>query len=296
MDKNVIDKNSKHLSVSLACQTLDNCTMMQRAQKEIPEGLMHKCTNCHTIEYSKKLIKNLKVCSSCGFHMRLRAHERIAMLIDEHSFIEYDATMVSIDPLAFPGYTSKLEQQTLKSGLKEAIITGQATIGSFPVVMGVLSFDFFTGSMGSVVGEKITRAIEAAIHCKIPLIIVSASGGARMQESILSLMQMAKTSAALSQLDEQGGLYISIITDPTMGGVSASFATLGDINIAEPGALFGFAGRVVIEQTIHKKLPDHFQTAEFNLQHGQLDMIVHRKKLRDTLIQILDIHCMKGEC
>nr|WP_247681674.1 acetyl-CoA carboxylase, carboxyltransferase subunit beta [Paenibacillus sp. Marseille-P2973] len=265
-----------------------------RPKREIPEGLMNKCSRCGTIQYSKELEKNLKVCPSCGHHMRLNALERIRMTMDEGSFLEYDEDLVSVDPLNFPGYASKLEQQKLKSGLREAVVTGEGTIGGFPAVVAVMSFDFFTGSMGSVVGEKITRAIEAATEKRLPMIIFSTSGGARMQESILSLMQMAKTSAALARLDEQGGLYISVITDPTTGGVSASFAMLGDVIIAEPGAVFGFAGRIVIEQTIRQKLPDDFQTAEFNLQHGQLDMVVHRKELRATLSQLLDLHGVKG--
>lgn len=266
----------------------------ERPKREIPEGLMTKCGKCGTIQYSKELEKNLKVCPSCGYHMRLNALERIKMTLDEETFIEYDADMISVDPLGFPGYSSKLEQQTMKSGLRDAVVTGEGLIGGQPVVVAVMSFDFFTGSMGSVVGEKITRAIEQAISKRLPVIIFSTSGGARMQESILSLMQMAKTSAALSRLDEQGGLYISVVTDPTTGGVSASFATLGDINIAEPGAVFGFAGRIVIEQTIRQKLPDDFQTSEFNLQHGQLDMVVHRKDLRGTLTQLLELHSTKG--
>nr|WP_245339443.1 acetyl-CoA carboxylase, carboxyltransferase subunit beta [Paenibacillus shirakamiensis] len=266
----------------------------ERPRREIPEGLMNKCSSCGTIQYSKELDKNLKVCPSCGYHMRLNAMERIRYILDEGSFTEYDEDLISEDPLQFPGYASKLEQQKLKSGLREAVITGQGTISELPVIVAVMSFDFFTGSMGSVVGEKITRAIEAATESRLPLIIFSTSGGARMQESILSLMQMAKTSAALSRLDEAGGLYISVITDPTTGGVSASFAMLGDIIIAEPGAVFGFAGRIVIEQTIRQKLPDDFQTSEFNLQHGQLDMVVHRKELKSTLHKLLDLHTVKG--
>lgn len=182
----------------------------------------------------------------------------------------------------------------MKSGLSEAVITGQGTIEGHPVVIAVMSFDFFSGSMGSVVGEKITRAIEIATAKQLPIIIFSTSGGARMQESILSLMQMAKTSAALARHDEQGGLYISVITDPTTGGVSASFASLGDINIAEPGAVFGFAGRIVIEQTIRQKLPEDFQTAEFNMAHGQLDLVIHRKEMRSMLAKLLEFHSMKG--
>ncbi|WP_458119495.1 acetyl-CoA carboxylase, carboxyltransferase subunit beta [Paenibacillus sp. Z6-24] len=266
----------------------------ERPKREIPEGLMNKCSKCGTIHYSKELEKNLKVCSSCGYHMRLNAIERIVMTVDEGKFTEMDAGMESIDPLNFPGYAKKLEQQKMNSGLRDAVITGEGMIEGHPVMLAVMSFDFFSGSMGSVVGEKITRVIEAADERNLPLIMFSTSGGARMQESIISLMQMAKTSAALSRFQENGGLYISVITDPTMGGVSASFATLGDIIIAEPGALFGFAGRIVIEQTIRQKLPDNFQTAEFNLEHGQLDMVVHRKDMKTMLSDLLDFHSGKG--
>lgn len=266
----------------------------ERPKREIPEGLMSKCSKCGTIQYSKELEKNLKVCPSCGYHMRLNASERIAMILDPEGFIEFDSEMRSVDPLQFPGYATKLEQQELKSGQPDAVITGQGTIEGHSVILAVMNFEFFTGSMGSVVGEKITRAIEEATEKRLPLLIFSTSGGARMQESILSLMQMAKTSAALARFSEAGGFYISVITDPTTGGVSASFATLGDIIIAEPGAVFGFAGRIVIEQTIRQKLPEDFQTAEFNLQHGQLDLVVHRKEMRSTLSKLLELHDVKG--
>ena len=266
----------------------------ERPKREIPEGLMNKCGKCGTIQYSKELEKNLKVCPSCGYHMRLNAMERLAITLDEEGFEEFDKDMESVDPLQFPGYSNKLEQQKMKSGLREAVITGQGTIEGHPVVIAVMSFDFFSGSMGSVVGEKITRAIEIATAKQLPIIIFSTSGGARMQESILSLMQMAKTSAALARHDEQGCLYISVITDPTTGGVSASFASLGDINIAEPGAVFGFAGRIVIEQTIRQKLPEDFQTSEFNMAHGQLDLVIHRKEMRSMLAKLLEFHSTKG--
>ncbi|RJE91109.1 acetyl-CoA carboxylase carboxyltransferase subunit beta [Paenibacillus sp. 1011MAR3C5] len=267
----------------------------ERPKRDIPEGLMNKCSKCGTIQYSKELEKNLKVCSSCGHHYRLNAWERIGMTLDDGKLTEYDAAMESVDPLSFPGYANKLEQQKAKSNLRDSVVTGEGKIGGFPVVVAVMSFDFFTGSMGSVAGEKITRAIEAAHEKKLPLIIFSTSSGARMQESILSLMQMAKTSAALAKFQGAGGLYISVFTDPTTGGVSASFASLGDYNLAEPGALIGFAGRIVIEQTIRQKLPDNFQTAEFNLQHGQLDKVVHRKDMKATLTKLLDMHCVKEE-
>ncbi|HZG83586.1 MAG TPA: acetyl-CoA carboxylase, carboxyltransferase subunit beta [Paenibacillus sp.] len=265
------------------------------AKHDIPEGLMNKCPKCGHIQFSKEVEKNLKVCTSCGHHHKLNALERVELTMDEGRLFEYDADMVSEDPLDFPGYAKKLQQQQEKSGLLDAVVTGEGTIGGFPVVLCVMSFDFFSGSMGSVVGEKITRAIERATQKKYPLIIFSTSGGARMQESILSLMQMAKTSAALEKHSEQGGLFISVFTDPTLGGVSASFAMLGDIILAEPGAIVGFAGRIVIEQTIRQKLPDNFQTAEFNLAHGQVDKVVHRKDMRQTLIQLLDMHAAKGE-
>lgn len=267
----------------------------ERPKREIPEGLMNKCPKCGQIQFSKELEKNLKVCSHCGHHFRLNAVERIAITLDEGSFAEYDADLISEDPLSFPGYKDKLEKQKKISGLKDAVVTGEGTIGGFPVVIGIMSFDFFTGSMGSVVGEKVTRAIERAMDKQLPLIIFSTSSGARMQESILSLMQMAKTSAALAHFQNQGGLYISVMTDPTLGGVSASFASLGDYILAEPGAITGFAGRIVIEQTIRQQLPDNFQTAEFNLKHGQLDKVVHRKDMKMILTKLLDMHMGKGE-
>ncbi|NWL89796.1 acetyl-CoA carboxylase carboxyl transferase subunit beta [Paenibacillus sp. 79R4] len=295
MFKDLFQKKRKYATIPSERLGSDaNATSAERPKREIPEGLMNKCSRCGSIQYSKELEKNLKVCPSCGYHMRLNAMERIRMTMDEDSFLEYDRDLVSEDPLEFPGYATKLEQQALKSGLREAVVTGEGTIGGFPVVVAVMSFDFFTGSMGSAVGEKITRAIEAATEKRLPIIIFSTSGGARMQESILSLMQMAKTSAALARHHEQGGFYISVITDPTTGGVSASFAMLGDIIIAEPGAVFGFAGRIVIEQTIRQKLPEDFQTAEFNLQHGQLDLVVHRKELKAMLTKLIDLHSVKG--
>lgn len=267
----------------------------ERPKREIPEGLMNKCPKCGAIQFSKELEKNLKVCPACGHHFRLNALERLAMTIDEDSFRELDAGMVSEDPLGFTGYAKKLEQQKLASSLKDAVVTGEGEIGGFPVVIGIMSFDFITGSMGSVVGEKVTRAIETATEKRLPLVLFSTSGGARMQEGILSLMQMAKTSSALARFQDRGGLFISVFTDPTLGGVSASFASLGDYILAEPGAIVGFAGRIVIEQTIRQKLPDNFQTAEFNLQHGQLDKIVHRKDMKPFLAKLLDMHAGKGE-
>lgn len=263
-------------------------------QKEVPEGLMNKCTHCGTIHYSKDLEKNLRVCKGCGFHFPLSAPERIQSLLDNGVLTEeFDTDLLTANPLDFPGYLEKLEQDQAATGLKEAVITGEGLLHGIPVVVGVMDSRFRMGSMGSVVGEKITRAIERAIERKRPLILFSASGGARMQEGVLSLMQMAKTSAALARLAHERLLFISVLTNPTTGGVSASFASLGDYNIAEPGALIGFAGRRIIEQTIRQELPKDFQTAEFLLKHGQLDMVVHRKEMRDTLGKLVEMHTVR---
>jgi acetyl-CoA carboxylase carboxyl transferase subunit beta len=267
----------------------------EKTKREIPEGLMNKCPKCGTIQTSKELEKNLKVCTVCSYHYKLSAVERIQMTLDEGLIAQYDEDMISEDPLRFPDYPDKLVKAKDSTGLQDAIMTGEGTVGGYPVVVAVMSFDFMGGSLGSVVGEKITRAIEAARQKRLPILIFSTSGGARMQESILSLMQMAKTSAAVAKLNKDGGLFISVITDPTFGGVSASFAMLGDIIISEPATSFGFTGRRVIEQTIGQKLPDNFQTAEFNLQHGQLDKVVSRKDMRPMLIKLLDMHVVKEE-
>lgn len=261
--------------------------------REVPEGLMNKCPHCGTIHYTKDLEKNLRVCKGCQYHFPFSAPERIQSLLDEGSFEEFDTTLISDNPLGFPGYADKLEKDRELTNLNEAVVTGEGRMNGIPVVLGVMDSRFRMGSMGSVVGEKITRAIEQAIERKRPFILFSASGGARMQEGVLSLMQMAKTSAALAQLSEQGLLFISVMTNPTTGGVSASFASLGDFNIAEPGALIGFAGRRIIEQTIRQELPKDFQTAEFLLKHGQLDMVVHRKDMRQTLAKLVEMHTIQ---
>lgn len=263
-------------------------------QKEVPEGLMNKCSHCGTIHYSKDLEKNLRVCKGCGHHFSMSAPERIHSLLDDGALTEeFDAELTTTNPLGFPGYLEKLEKDIEGTSLREAVITGEGKLLGNPVVIGVMDSRFRMGSMGSVVGEKITRAIERAIERKLPLILFSASGGARMQEGVLSLMQMAKTSAALARLADERLLFISVLTNPTTGGVSASFASLGDYNIAEPGALIGFAGRRIIEQTIRQELPKDFQTAEFLLQHGQLDMVVPRKELRDTLGKLVEMHTVR---
>ncbi len=262
----------------------------ERAKQEVPEGLMTKCPSCRTIMYTKELKKNLMVCDACGYHHRMTAYERINSLLDKGSFKEYYKEMIATDPLNFPTYEEKLVADRQKAGLNEAVVTGEGTMDQLPLVIGVMDARFRMGSMGSVVGEKITRAIEKAIEQKCPFILFSASGGARMQEGVLSLMQMAKTSAALKKLSNEGGLFISIMTHPTTGGVSASFASLGDFNFAEPKALIGFAGRRIIEQTIRQELPEDFQTAEFLLKHGQLDRVVHRHEMKEMLTKIIAMH------
>ncbi|WP_243291245.1 acetyl-CoA carboxylase, carboxyltransferase subunit beta [Bacillus sp. FJAT-47783] len=284
MIKNIFTKKKKYATIP-----------SEQAKQEIPEGIMTKCPSCKKIMYTKELNKNLRVCMNCGHHHQMGAKERIASLFDENTFVEYDKGLTSKNPLGFPSYMEKLEKDREKTGLNEAIVTGEGKIEGFQVVMAIMDSNFRMGSMGSVVGEKITRAIEKANEKQAPFIIFTASGGARMQEGVLSLMQMAKTSSALKLFSESGGLIISVMTHPTTGGVSASFASLGDYNFAEPGALIGFAGRRIIEQTIREELPDDFQTAEFLLKHGQLDAVIHRHDLRDTLVNLLDIHYGKGE-
>lgn len=256
----------------------------------VPKGLWTKCQNCRETLYSKDLEKNNSVCPKCNHHFRISANRRLELLLDEGSFEEFDGNMVSTDFLDFKdskSYQERIDAAVAKGGSKDAVICGEGKIDGTPVQMAVFDFSFMGGSMGSVVGEKITRAIERGIDKKMPVIVISASGGARMQESILSLMQMAKTAAALAKLRELGLPYISILTDPTTGGVTASFAMLGDINMAEPKALIGFAGPRVIEQTIRQKLPEGFQRAEYLLEHGMVDLIVERKDMRQKLSQIL---------
>jgi acetyl-CoA carboxylase carboxyl transferase subunit beta len=257
---------------------------------DIPDGLFIECEQCHSALYQKALQENLSVCPQCQFHFRLNANERIRLVTDESSFIEIDETVTSRNPLSMPEYDQKLTISKKSTGHQEAFICGQATVQGILVAVGVLDSFFMMGSMGSVVGEKITRLIEYAIKSSLPVVIFSASGGARMQEGILSLMQMVKTSAALKKLDQVKGLFISVLTHPTTGGVAASYASLGDIIIAEHGALIGFAGARVIKQTIQQDLPEGFQTAGFQLKHGQVDLVVERKNLKTTLIQLLRFH------
>lgn len=267
----------------------------ERAKQDVPEGLMKKCDGCHKIYYRKEMEKNLNVCPSCDHHHPLSAWERIESLVDPHSFEEWDKNLVSSNPLNFPGYEEKLKQDQLKTDLNEAVVTGKGFIDGTETAIAVMDARFRMGSMGSVVGEKIARAIEKAREESLPFIIFTASGGARMQEGVLSLMQMTKTSMAIERFSKSGGLMISVMTHPTTGGVSASFASLGDYNFAEPGALIGFAGRRIIEQTIREKLPKDFQTAEFLLKHGQLDKVVHRHEMRELLGKLLKMHSKDGE-
>ena len=260
------------------------------AKNDVPEGIMTKCPECKHIMLTKDLISLLKVCPKCDHHLRMTALERVEVLFDAGTFESIDNNLRTENPLEFPAYTEKVEQDAKRTGLNEAVLTGIGKINGHEVSVAIMDSYFRMGSMGSVVGEKITRAIEKATELKIPMLIFTASGGARMQEGVLSLMQMAKTSVALNRHAEQGLLYISIMTYPTTGGVSASFASVGDINIAEPKALIGFAGRRVIEQTVREKLPENFQTAEFLLDHGQLDAVVHRAEMNETLSTILRLH------
>jgi len=257
-------------------------------KREIPEGLWTKCPKCSTMVFDKELDENLKVCTHCQYHFPVGARERIQSLVEPGSFEEMDAEMTSVDVLSFTGaaaYTSKLEKYKKSTGLKDAVITGLATIGEYRLGLGAMDFSFLGGSMGSVVGEKLTRLIESATAKALPLIIVSTSGGARMYEGMFSLMQMAKTCGALAYHARRSLPFISVLTDPTTAGVMASYASVGDLIIAEPGAMIGFAGPRVIKDTTQSELPPGFQTAEFLLDHGLIDAIVPRKELKSRLIE-----------
>lgn len=265
------------------------------AKNDVPEGIMTKCPDCKQIILTKDLIKTAKVCPKCDHHFKMTAWERVECLFDEDTFQSMDDHLKSENPLNFPSYTEKIASDSKKTGLNEAVLTGIGKIGGNEVAVAIMDSHFRMGSMGSVVGEKITRAVEAATEKGIPVIIFSASGGARMQEGVLSLMQMAKTSVALERHASKGLLFISVMTYPTTGGVSASFASVGDINLAEPRALIGFAGRRVIEQTVREKLPDDFQTAEFLLEHGQLDAVIDRRNLTEVLAKLVGLHVREGK-
>jgi len=263
---------------------------VEHKQLRMPEGLWVKCEGCKEIIYKKEVLRNANVCPKCNYHFRITSVERLTALFDEGRYQEVETDIYSVDPLKFVDtkpYKDRLQDYRERTGMIDAVINVRGTLGGYQVMVAAMEYRFMGGSMGSVVGEKVTRAIERALEEKIPLIIISCSGGARMQEGCLSLMQMAKIASALARLDEARVPYISVLTDPTTGGVTASYAMLGDINIAEPKALIGFAGPRVIEQTIKEKLPEGFQRSEFLLEHGMLDFVVERSKMRETLIQCL---------
>jgi acetyl-CoA carboxylase carboxyl transferase subunit beta len=263
---------------------------------KMPEGLWVKCEACRELVYKKEVVRNANVCPKCNYHFRISARARLEMLLDHGRYEEFDIDIFPVDALGFKdlkAYSKRLSDYQGRTGLNDAFISCVGTLGGHPAVVGVIAYEFMGGSMGSVVGEKVTRCAERALEEGRPLIVISCSGGARMQEGALSLMQMAKISAALARLDEAGIPYISILTDPTTGGVTASFAMLGDLNLAEPRALIGFAGPRVIEQTIRQILPEGFQRSEFLLDKGMVDMVVERKRMREVLASCLDF--MLGE-
>lgn len=273
--------------------TVSTTTLEQKSDEQkpvIPEGLWVKCSSCGKILYKNDVEENLHVCTNCNYHFRLSAPQRIKLVLDKGSFKEFDENMKSVNPIGFQGYEKKIDSAMEGSGLNEAVVTGQGQIRGMDMIIGVMDSSFMMGSMGTVVGEKLARAIEYATQNKLPVVIFTASGGARMQEGIVSLMQMAKVSGALAKHNEAGLLYVTVLTDPTTGGVTASFAMLGDIILSEPGTLIGFAGKRVIQGTIKQELPEGFQTAEFLMQKGFIDTIVSRKELRDTLADILMLH------
>jgi acetyl-CoA carboxylase carboxyl transferase subunit beta len=270
-----------------------------RRKKEMPQGLFIKCPDCENMVYKKTVAEKLQVCPECNYHFTLSAEERLRLMLDEGSFEELWADMTSADPLHFKDrktYVDRLAAEQKKTGMREAAVVGNAKMGGHPIIFGMTDSRFIMGSMASVVGEKITRAVELAIETKRPLVVVSGSGGgARMHEGVLSLTQMAKTSAALARLDDAGGLFISVLTNPTMGGVAASFASLGDVIIAEPKALIGFAGPRTIWLTLKIELPEGFQSSEFLLEHGFIDRIVNRGDLRDEIINLLEYFEVTGQ-
>ncbi len=264
-----------------------------RAEIEIDPDLWIKCVHCDTQLLKKDLEENTMVCPVCSYHFRINAKKRITQLFDENSFEEMFDNVCPTDPLEFTdteAYVNRIEKANKKTGLNDAVITGTASIDGHKTAVAVMDFDYMGGSMGSVVGEKITRIIEKAIETRLPVLVITSSGGARMQESALSLMQMAKTSCAIARLGDEGLLYMNLLTEPTFGGVTASFGMLGDIIVAEQGARIGFAGRRVIEQTIRQKLPSDFQTAEYLMKYGQVDVVASRGEMKTTISKILEMH------
>ncbi len=289
---NDISKALKHRKkIKQSLKQIQNQSSFLKAQKaDVPKGLYEKCPICGETVNKQKIIENDYICHHCGGHFRMRAIDRIRTIIDEDTFVEKGLGYISLNPLFQDGYEEKLFSYKKMTNIDEAYLYGYGEIFGEPCVIGVMDSYFLMGSMGSVVGEKVTKSFEYAIYKKLPIIIFTASGGARMQEGILSLMQMAKTSAAVLKYSKMGLLYISVLTHPTTGGVTASFATLGDIILAEPKALIGFAGPRVIEQTIKQKLPEGFQTAEFLQEKGFIDKVVNRKELKETLAKLLAFH------
>ncbi len=271
----------------------ENAGQEQAKTPEIPKDLLFKCPRCQSVFYMDEFEKRRKTCPTCNYHARLSWRERLEITADKDSFVQFDENMTSLNPIGFPDYEKKIKSLQEKNGINDAIVTGVCTIRGYRAVLGIMDSNFMMASMGSVVGEKIARAFEYATENKLPVILFTASGGARMQEGIISLMQMAKTSGAVKRHSDAGGLYITVLTDPTTGGVTASFASLGDIILAEPKVLVGFAGRRVIQDTIKQKLPDDFQTAEFLLESGFVDAIVDRKSMRKSLSNILRLHNYK---
>lgn len=262
----------------------------KKGRMNIPDNLMFKCPRCGKVEFMDAFLLGNKVCPNCGYHARLSAPERIELTADNFTFTEYDKHMKTLNPIDFDGYSEKIAHLRRKTGLREAVVTGECAIMGMPCALGVMDTRFMMASMGSVVGEKVARLFENAADKNLPVVLFTASGGARMQEGIVSLMQMAKTAGAVGRHSRKGLLYITVVTDPTTGGVTASFASLGDIIIAEPKVLVGFAGRRVIEGTIRQRLPEDFQSAEFAQEHGFVDLIVERSALRRTIAQILKLH------
>ncbi len=268
----------------------DDKSPQKSRKNDIPSDIMFKCPRCSGVSFMDDFVSNSKVCPNCGYHSRISARERLDITIDKGSLIEFDKNMISKNPIDFPNYAEKQVQLREKTKLNDAVVTGEAKIRGLRVVIAVMDSRYMMASMGSVVGEKIARAFEFATKNKLPIIVFTASGGARMQEGTVSLMQMAKTSGAVARHNQAGGLYITVMTDPTTGGVTASFASLGDIIIAEPKVLIGFAGRRVIEGTIKQRLPEDFQSAEFLMEKGFVDMIVERRKIRRTLAHLIKLH------
>lgn len=288
-------KKTKYITMPRKTQVksishLDFLGVQEEVQPSIPDGMWQKCKKCGQILYTKDVEEQGQVCPDCGYHFRLSASQRIQQLMDPDIFEPWDEDLVLQNPLQDNKYLERMEQLQEQTGLGDALISGKGSLGGYTIVLGVMDSSFLMGSMGTVVGEKLTRAIERATQQKLPVVLFTASGGARMQEGIFSLMQMAKTSAALAKHEEAGLLSIIVLTDPTTGGVTASFAMLGDIILAEPEALIGFAGPRVIRQTIGQQLPEGFQTSEFLLQHGFIDQIVTRKEMKKVITKILALH------